>query len=272
MNSLKYTGRKHLAIEFENDDLFVACKAVEPFLERLVLVGGWAFRALMNLPNDERSGKIPYTIDADFAVQLTTKDEYEKITNHLIDSKFKRNKQLPYKFEKEGRFIDILPYGEVASQIIDFNSKEYRLAFDDNDDLILSNTNGENLCLHVISGPSLLVHKIFSLYDKLYEREKDLKHIDYLLERYGSDNEKYGLTVKQKEWLEEKYVEYEMAASHLLGREIQSRLDDNLFIEARARLIKILERIRHTETDESDLSKRMKILLEYFQDKYESFI
>ncbi len=261
-----------MAIEFENDDLYEACKAVEPFLEELVLVGGWAFRALMNVSNDKRSRKIPYTIDADFAVQLTTKDEYEKITNHLIDSKFKRNKKLLYKFEKEGRFIDILPYGEVANQIIDFNSKEYRLAFDDNDYLILSNTNGDNLCLHVISAPSLLVHKIFSLYDKLYEREKDLKHIDYLLEFYGNDNKKYGLTVKQKGLLEEEFVTYEMASAHLLGREIQKKLQDELFMEAQKRLVSIIERTSDSEHEETARTQRLKILLEYFQDKYESLI
>lgn len=60
-------------IEFQSDELYASCETLAPFLEKLVLVGGWALRVLMDLPSNDRQGIIPYTKDADFAVQLATR-------------------------------------------------------------------------------------------------------------------------------------------------------------------------------------------------------
>jgi len=266
-----------LPIEFQNDELYEACKAVEPFLRELVLVGGWAFRVHMKIVRDEDR----YTKDVDFSVQLVSNKVFDQIKNHLLKKGFKQRKlpdrlkkikTLQYSFEQHDKRIEILPFGESALHITDLNLKEYRLAFEDNEELTVKNTANDTLSLRIVRIPSLIVMKIFSLSDRWHERRKDLLDIDHISENYGSDNDKYGLTVKQKEDLDEEHVEYELAASHLLGREIQSRLDDDLFIEARDRLIKIIAWIRSAETNESARSKRLKILLEYFQDKYEPHI
>lgn len=277
MNSLKYTGSKHLAIEFENDELYAACKAVEPFLDRLVLVGGWAFRALMNIWREEERE----TKDTDFAVELVSKEAFEEISNHLlakgfkhreVSDKLKRKKKLEYSFEQKDKRIEILPVGEFAREITDLDLKEYRLAFDDNEVLNVRSASGDALSLKVVHVSSLVVMKVFSYTDRWYERRKDLTDLEYLTEHYGVENEKYGLTVKQKEWFEEKNVTYEMASTHLLGREIQKKLQDELFMEAQKRLVAIIERTSDSEHEETARTQRLKILLEYFQDKYESLI
>jgi len=274
MNLLKYTGRKRLAIDFENDELYAACKAVEPFLDRLVLVGGWAFRALMNIwRKEERETK-----DTDFAVELVSREAFQEISNHLlangfkhrnVSDKLKKRKILEYSFEQQDKWIEILPVGEFARDITDLDLKEYRLAFDDNEMLNVRNAAGDALSLKVVHVCSLVVMKVFSYTDRWDERRKDLTDLEYLTEHYGVENDKYGLTVKLKEWFEEKNVPYEMASSHLLGREIQKKLQDELFIETEKRLIKIIERISDSEREETALTKRLNILLEYFQDKYE---
>jgi len=266
-----------LAIEFENDELYAACKAVEPFLDRLVLVGGWAFRALMNIWRDEDRE----TKDADFAVELVSKEAFEKIAKHLfaqgferrkLSKGFKRRDPVEYSFEQNDKRIEILPFGEPAKEFINLNLKEYRLAFENNQALIVRNTLGDVLLLKVVQASSLVVMKIFSFSDRWHERHKDLTDIDYLTQNYGVEVEKYGLLVKQKEWFEEEIVTYEMASVHLLGREIQKKLQDELFTEAEERLARIIERICDSETGETERTKRLKILLDYFQDKYESFI
>jgi predicted nucleotidyltransferase len=277
MNLQKFIGRKHLPIDFHNNALYEACKAIEPFLDRLVLVGGWAFRVQMNIFRDEER----YTLDADFAVQLASKEVFEEISRHLLSqgfqlvqlpNKFKRLDVLPYSFIKNETRIEILPFGECAREIIDLDLREFRLAFEENEVLIVRNANGNYLSLKIVSASSLLIMKIFSFSDKWRERLKDLSDISYITQHYGKEQDKYGLTVKQKDWLEAIYIDYEFASTHLLGRKIQSKLKDSLFVEAKDRLVKILDLIRNAESEESERFKRLEILLEYFQDKYESSI
>ncbi len=266
-----------MAIEFENDELFAACKAVEPFLDRLVLVGGWAFRALMNIWRDEDR----MTKDADFAIQLVSRESFDEIANYLlsqgfhqrqVSKRFKRKEVVPYSFEKKEQRIEIMPFGKASGDIIPLDLKEYRLAFENNEALIVRNTSGDTLVLKVVQVSSLVVMKIFSYSDRLYERRKDLSDLEYLINNYGNIEEKSGLTVIRKEWFEEEIVIYEMASAHLLGREIQKKHEDELFMEAQERLVTIIEGISNSEHEETERIKRLKILLDYFQDKYESFI
>ncbi|MFZ4525029.1 MAG: nucleotidyl transferase AbiEii/AbiGii toxin family protein [Chlorobium sp.] len=266
-----------MPIDFQNDSLYEACKAIEPFLDRLVLVGGWAFRVQMNIFRDEDR----YTFDADFAVQLASKEVFKEISSHLLSqgfqhvqvpNKLKRLDVLQYSFIKNETQIEILPFGEYAQEIIDLDLREYRLAFEENEILIIRNAKGHTLSLKIVTVPSLLIMKIFSFSDKWRERLKDLNDISYITKNYGKEQDKYGLTVKQKDWLEEKYIDYEFASTYLLGRKLQSKLQDSLFIDAKDRLVKILEWIRNADSEESERFKRLEILLEYFQDKYEPSI
>lgn len=162
MNSAKFIGRKRLAIDFESDELYTACQAVEPFLDRLVLVGGWALRVQINIRQNTRSGLIPYTQDADFAIQLTIKEDFMRIRNHLLSVGFNLRKPLEYAFQRGDTFIDMLPFGDTSA-FLDFDLKEYRLAFEDNDILTVKNTSDTFLSLRVIGIASLTVHKIFSI-------------------------------------------------------------------------------------------------------------
>lgn len=277
MNLQKFIGRKHLPIDYQNDRLYNACKALEPFLDQLVLVGGWAFRVQMNIFRDEER----YTSDADFAIQLASKEVFEEISNHLLNqgfqfvqlpNKMKRLDILPYSFINNETRIEILPFGKYAQEIIDLDLREYRLAFDENEIIIVRNTEDDTLSLKIVTIPSLVIMKIFSFSDKWSERLKDLNDISYITINYGKDEDKYGLTVKKKEWLEERYIDYEFASTHLLGRKIQSKIHNSIFFEAKDRLVKILEWIRNADSQESQRFKRLEILLEYLQDKYEHTI
>jgi predicted nucleotidyltransferase len=263
-----------LAIEFENDELYAACKAVEPFLDRLVLVGGWAFRALMNIWRDEDR----MTKDADFAIQLVSRESFDEIANYLlsqgfhqrqVSKRFKRKEVVPYSFEKKEQRIEIMPFGKASGDIIPLDLKEYRLAFEDNLGLKVISSMGEQMQLKVVNTPSFVVMKLFSLTDRWHERQKDLSDIEYILNQYGVEVEKYGLITKYKQVMDEEIVAYELASAHLLGREIQNRLQDELFIEAGKRLALIVERLRNFEHEETERTKRFKILLDYFLGNYQ---
>lgn len=263
-----------MPIDYQNDRLYKACKALEPFLDQLVLVGGWAFRVQMDIFRDAER----YTSDADFAIQLASKEVFEEISNHLLyqgfqcvqlPNKMKRLDILPYSFINNETRIEILPFGKYAQEIIDLDLREYRLAFDENEIIIVRNTEDDTLSLKIVTIPSLVIMKIFSFSDKWSERLKDLNDISYITINYGKDEDKYGLTVKKKEWLEERYIDYEFASTHLLGRKVQSKIHDSIFLEAKDRLVKILDWIRNAYSEESERYKRLEILLEYFQDRYE---
>jgi len=165
-NLVQSIGRKQLdteIIEFQSDELYGACEAVELFLTRLVLVGGWAFRVLMNLPkNEPENSRIPFTKDADFTVQLSGKSDFEDIRAHLLQSGFQNRDRLPYSFQKGSRILEIIPFGAEAKTITEFEFPEYQLAFEYNRPLIVRSKEGKQLSLRVISVVTLVVHKLFA--------------------------------------------------------------------------------------------------------------
>ncbi len=273
-NSAQFIGRKRLdieVIEFQSDDLYGACEAVAPFLERLVLVGGWAFRVLMNLPNNEpTNNRIPFTKDADFAVQLSVKSDFEDIRAHLLKSGFQNRDKLLYSFQKGNRIVEIIPFGVEAKAITEFELPEYQLAFEDNRLLIVRSKEGKELSLRVISVATLVVHKIFAYADRPMERRKDLDHLAYLLENFGKEEDKYGLIVKKREWIEKQSVSYDHASTHLLGKELQKILNNSFVRESKPKLQKIIQAIEKREMEkENDFLQRLRILKEYLEDKYE---
>ena len=273
-NSAQFIGRKRLdieVIEFQSDDLYGACEAVAPFLGRLVLVGGWAFRVLMNLPNNEpTNNRIPFTKDADFAVQLSVKSDFEDIRAHLLQSGFQNRDKLLYSFQKEGRVVEIIPFGVEARAITEFELPEYQLAFEDNHPLVVRNKEKKQLSLRVISVVTLVVHKIFAYTDRPMERRKDLDHLAYLLENFGKEEDKYGLIVKKKEWIEQQSVNYDYASAHLLGKKLQKIFNNSFVKESKLKLQKIIQAIEKREMEkENDFLQRLNILMEYLEDKYE---
>jgi len=273
-NSAQFIGRKRLdieVIEFQSDDLYGACEAVAPFLGRLVLVSGWAFRVLMNLPNNEpTNNRIPFTKDADFAVQLSVKSDFEDIRAHLLQSGFQNRDKLLYSFQKEGRIVEIIPFGVEARAITEFELPEYQLAFEDNHPLVVRNKEKKQLSLRAISVATMVVHKIFAYTDRPMERRKDLDHLAYLLEYFGNEEEKYGLIVKKRESIEEQSVIYELTSAHLLGREFQQLINNPFIKESRTKLQKIIHEIERREIEtENSFLQRLNILMEYLEDKYE---
>jgi predicted nucleotidyltransferase len=272
MNWVKFIGRKKLDTNFQSNDLFKICKIVEPFLEKLVLVGGWAVRVNTNNPQNNEYGGMRITNDVDFAVQLVIGGEFRQIAEHIEKQQFLRAEKPPIRFKRDNTIIDILPFGEGQSEIIsNLEIKEYELAFLDNRKINIVNTENQKMTLQVIGVGSSIVHKIFSYTDNT-ERRKDLEDIYYLLENYGNDEEKLGLSVKRKTSIEDETVPYEFASAHILGRIVQVRANNPLFFEAKEKLKEIINKREVAELEgEVDKIKRLKILLEYFEDKYESF-
>ncbi len=280
-NSAQFIGRKRLdieVIEFQSDDLYGACKAVEPFLERLVLVGGWAFRVLMNLPNNELTNKrIPFTKDADFAVQISVKSHFEDIREHLLQSGFQNRDKRQYSFQKGNQIVEIIPFGTEAKTITEFELPEYELAFEDNRPLIMRSKEGKELSLRVISVATLVVHKIFAYTDRPTERRKDLDHLAYLLEYFGKEEDKYGLFA-QLDNAEPELVLYELASAHLVRREMTTKRSHFLIQQAAQKTVHLLEtRINQVIGTQSRFSNdehkalvstRLHILSDYLNGKY----
>ncbi len=277
MNLAQSIGRKPLdiereKIEFQSDELYASCEALAPFLEKLVLVGGWALRALMELPNNDRQGIIPYTKDADFAIQLATRADFEEIERHLLEQGFNKRATLNYSFQKEHLIIEILPVGGESKTIVGFELPEYQLAFEDNHRLSVFNAKGNAVSLRVISISTLFAHKIFSYTDRNFERRKDLDHLKFLAERFGKEENKFGLTAKHKAHFEEETVVYELASAHLLGKELRVLRDKPILEEAKMKLKKIIQEIEEQDSDREEIFlQRLKILLDYMEDKFEIY-
>ena len=233
----------------------------------------------MNLPNNEPTNRqIPFTTDADFAVQLSVKSDFEDIAAHLLKNGFRNRGRLAYSFQKGQRILEILPFGSEAKAITEFELPEYQLAFEDNRLLVVKHSDGRQVSLRVITVATLVVLKLFAYADKPTERRKDLDHLAYLLEYFGDEGEKYGLMTQRADG-EPTLVLYELASAHLLGREVAMKRSHFLVQQATQKMIHLLEtRINEILGTQSRLlndehkfllSARLHILSDYLNGKYE---
>jgi len=90
------------------------------------------------------------------------------------------------------------------------------------------------------------------------------------LENFGKEEDKYGLIVKKKEWIEQQSVNYDYASAHLLGKKLQKIFNNSFVKESKLKLQKIIHEIERREIEtENSFLQRLNILMEYLEDKYE---
>lgn len=179
---------------------------------------------------------------------------------------------LDYSFQKEHLIIEVLPVGGESKTIVGFELPEYQLAFEDNHRLSICDSRGNALSLRVISASTLFVHKIFSYTDRNFERSKDLDRLKFLAERFGKEENKYGLTAKRKAHFEEETAVYELSSAHLLGKELRVLRDKPILEEAKMKLKKIIEEVEERDSEKEEIFlQRLKILLDYMEDKFEIY-
>jgi predicted nucleotidyltransferase len=132
------------------------------------------------------------TKDIDFAIMISTMDQYNQLGDSLVQNGFNRVKA-PYTFysEEYNVVIDILPFGEVEEQdTVQFtkrNSDLHVLGFKE----VLEDTEKveiENIIVNIPPLPGMLILKLVSWSDRPEERENDLADILRIIEHYFDHN------------------------------------------------------------------------------------
>lgn len=128
------------------------------------------------------------TKDIDFALMISSMDQYDKVSDALIAKGFNKVKA-PWTFyaEKFNLVIDLLPYGEVEEKdTVHFSQRKadlHVLGFKE----VLENADQiaiENKIANIPPLPGMIILKLVAWSDRPEERENDLADILKIIEHY----------------------------------------------------------------------------------------
>ncbi|MDJ0799190.1 MAG: nucleotidyl transferase AbiEii/AbiGii toxin family protein [Calothrix sp. MO_167.B12] len=181
------------------------------------------------------------TTDLDFAVQVNSCEDFQALSDEMTQGSnpcFQRtNIQHRFIHISTGIEVNIVPFGAIGEP-------NQEIQWSDGDQMSLLGFNEafstaelqiiEGIEFKVVNLPALIVLKLIACSDR--RARKDLEDIYFVLENY-SDYERIFTELINE--LSQEEIEYEEAASFLLGRDIQ-----NNFIPATIKqLIKILSQL-----------------------------
>lgn len=132
------------------------------------------------------------TKDIDFAIMISTLDEYESISSSLQEEGFNKVKA-PWTFysDKYNVAIDILPFGEIEEKdTVKFNERYsdlhilgFKEVLEDADEVQI-----EDKIVNIPPLPGMIVLKLVAWSDRPEERENDLADILRIIEHYFDHN------------------------------------------------------------------------------------
>ena len=204
------------------------------------------------------------TKDIDFAVMITTSDEYENISSSLQDKGFtKLNAPWTFYYDKYNVAIDILPFGEIeqkdAEKLNKQNSDLHILGFKEVLDDV-EQIQVEDKIVNIPPLPGMIILKLVAWSDRPEERENDLADILKIIEHYFDYNFDE-IAEHHHDTLPEDGFDQLLIAAEVLGRKskqylkkskalterINNVLDNNLNDDGESRIAKEWARIKDWE-------------------------
>jgi len=204
------------------------------------------------------------TKDIDFAVMITTSDEYENISSSLQDKGFtKLNAPWTFYYDKYNVAIDILPFGEIeqkdAEKLNKQNSDLHILGFKEVLDDV-EQIQVEDKIVNIPPLPGMIILKLVAWSDRPEERENDLADILKIIEHYFDYNfdeiaehhhdifpeDGFDQFLIAAEVLGRKSKQY-LKKSKALTERINNVLDNNLNDDGESRIAKEWARIKDWE-------------------------
>lgn len=190
----------------------------------LMLVGAGARVFQMELRYGIPNGRM--TRDLDLAVRVETWSDFLALCNAALESARFRGTAVRHRLEHaSGMPIDLVPFGGVEENGTITWPGEHRTmitrGFQDAWNVAESMQVADNLCIKVITVPSMVVLKIFAYQDRNSETAKDLEDVLFILKHYlqiASNEER--IFDELSSMLASGDLSYDVAGPYLLGRDI----------------------------------------------------
>ncbi len=185
------------------------------------------------------------TKDIDFAIMLSSMEEYEKISDFLQKKGFYKAKApWTYYYEKDNVVIDLLPFGEISeNDTVDFNERYsdlHVLGFQE----VLEDASQipiEEKWVNIPPLPGMILLKLIAWSDRPEERDNDLGdilriiHHFYDLEFDKIADEYYELLDTDEDF------DQKLISAEVLGREGRKYLDKSQLLSNRIHQILLKE-------------------------------
>lgn len=182
------------------------------------------------------------TKDIDFAIMISKMEQYEELSETLVNKGFNRAKA-PWTFysEKYDVAIDILPFGEIEEQdTVQFNERYsdlHVLGFKE----VLEESNEvqiEEKIVNIPPLPGMIILKLLAWSDRPEERENDLSDILRIIDHYF-DNNFDEIVEYHNDVFGEEGFDKTIISAEVLGRKARKILVKSAVLENR--IIRILE-------------------------------
>ena len=200
------------------------------------------------------------TKDIDFAVMISSLNEFKELSNSLVQKGFNKVKA-PWTFYSDNYniAIDILPFGEIEEQdTIQFNERYsdlHVLGFKE----VLEHPEKvqiEEKIVNIPPLPGMIILKLVAWSDRPEERENDLKDILLIIENYFNFN--YDEIVEShNDIFPEEGFDQLIIAAEVLGRKSKNYLNKSESLSKR--IFSILEK-NLTNESESKIAKEWAII------------
>lgn len=195
------------------------------------------------------------TKDIDFAIMISSLEEYENISASLEDSGFKKVKA-PWTFysDRYNIAIDILPFGEIeAKDTVKFNKRYsdlHILGFKEVLE-VAEQAYIEDKIVNIPPLQGMIILKLVAWSDRPEERENDLADILKIIEHYFDHNFNEIVEYHNDTFHEDRFDQL-LIAAEVLGRKSKQYLEKS---EALTKRIKILLEVNLDNERESKIAK-----------------
>jgi predicted nucleotidyltransferase len=181
------------------------------------------------------------TKDIDFAIMISSKGEYERISRSLSEATFSKVKNAPWTFYSE-RFsvaIDVLPFGEIEEHYATgFAARQADLHVLGFKEVLAESVPAqiEELVVHIPPLPGMVLLKLIAWSDRPEERDNDLSDILKIIQHY------YDLCYNEildyhQDLISDGPIDELMTASELLGRKSRHFLEKSEKLKLRLQRI-----------------------------------
>ena len=170
------------------------------------------------------------TKDIDFAIMISTIDEYEQLGSSLVEKGFNKVKETPWTYysEKYNVVIDLLPFGEIEEQNTIQFSERYTdlhvLGFKE----VLEQAipfEIEDKIVNIPPFPGMVILKLVAWSDRPEERTDDLPDILRIIEHYFDIEFDDIVEFHNDTFPDEEKIDKLIVAAEVLGRKAQIYLD-----------------------------------------------
>jgi Uncharacterized protein conserved in bacteria len=211
------------------------------------------------------------TVDIDIGIQLSSWDDYEKLSNDLIKTaKFTKSEEHQRLLFNNKNPIDLIPFGiieTVKNQItwppenkVILNVLGFEEAY--KNAIMVRLRSDPVLDIRVASLTGLTILKLISFKDRSSESNKDAKDLAFIIDHYLEAGNQDRLHEDEHQDILEDF-DFPISSARLLGRDIAKIVDKNI----KDKLFEILEH----ETDDEGQFRLVRQMMSIYNDSEDSF-